>query len=315
MQAVTLCKDCIFNIKDENNDQIGCEFNRLEKFQSLGNTSKIELKYVKVSDLEDKFDYELNELNNGYEFCLLEDGIFHHLLEESVSFAPDYSKEQSYYSIDRVCNTCRNQSWIQRINDKKLNPKNKSFHDLVLEEISLKLSILVYLDVNSKIENVSSFIADIEKQTMPVFEVIFMNNKSPLKTNDINALFSEKLAFTDKIRVVRILEDNFTEEAAFNVGYGYAAGNYILQTTLPSSIPEVCVSDINHLLNVKLARFCMIEFTNSPNTFVVQTKITKDFNGNVGVKFEEDGLPITNIRDKVKYIANKESQQNYIKTI
>lgn len=315
MQAVTLCKDCIFNIKDAINNQIGCEFNRLEKFQSLGNTSKIELKHVKVSELEDKFDYELNELNNGYEFCLFEDGVFHHLLEESVSFAPDYSKEQSYYSIGRVCNTCRNPSWIQRINDKKLNPENKPFHDLVLEEISLKLSVLVYLDKNSKIEDMHDFIDNIENQTMPIFEIIFMNNKSPLKTNDINALFSEKLAFTNKVRVVRILEDNFTEDAAFNVGYGYVAGNYILQTTLPTYIPEASVSDINHLLNVELARFCMLEFTNSPNTFVVQTKITKDFNGNVGVKFEEDSSPITNIRDKVKYIAEKESQQNYIKII
>ena len=76
----TSCKDCIFAIwssQIEKDIQIGCEFNRLEKFKKNGGISTIKL---------DK---------NENQFC-----------EESEVIL-------EYYKIPRFCNYCRNNEWVK----------------------------------------------------------------------------------------------------------------------------------------------------------------------------------------------------------
>jgi hypothetical protein len=232
-----------------------------------------------------QFDCKLNRLKtlqqNGAELTLKEEN------------------GRRFYSINRLCNTCRNGEWAKDKSPYKLE-------EIVRKEIELKCDIILFTDELENPKNLEIPLKSISNSSLLPSSVIILLDK-----------------YIKPIPIIKILENmpynwqiiqdsenrSFIEKIQEAVEKGVGDWYCILNST--SKLPENTLEDMNEDINDRLQRYISLRHED----FTIYSKsIHRVLGGFLWTKIEEDKW-ISNLDDKIDYIADKNNSHHMIKNL
>lgn len=301
-QITTLCGNCVFAVF-KNNHQTDCKFDRLEKFKENGGIKIVHEKYVDIKEVVDgnikrPREYTLEEYNYCRVLCQFTDGE-----NLGVVGEPEAGDENSYYAIPRYCNKCRDSDWAEKQNDDLIESVNK--------ESALQLTILIYIDENTLLQDLELCIQSIKHQTLKPIEVIIINNFSRIKVTSLIEVLEECGTAWQHLK---IHEKNIVKFAALEEGYMKLNGKFFAEMRKPCVISPTFVQEIDELINEKLERCALIEYDN-PDIFVTQVATNKHLEGNAPTQMKENSEYVEGLKEKIKWLAKENNQEFILKTL
>lgn len=233
--------------------------------------------------------------------CLL--GNIEKLAENGAEIVESYDETGREFNVinDRLCVFWRHPQWEEIPYVKKLGKEVAA-----QEESSLRFSIMLYLDENSTIQQVSKTVTSIIEQDKPPVGLHFMN-KSMIKPSD---LVKEGARFTKTIN--KKFQDQGLSQYAFCAKRYwkvdqikdpesdiYRCLDLCIQSIKPGlcthyalfnsgyEIPANFISSINDFVNVEMKRFLVILPESGEDGLVAQTHMHKSIGGNKQKMFTE----------------------------
>jgi hypothetical protein len=202
-----------------------------------------------------------------------------------------------FYSIDRLCNTCRNGEWA------KDKPQYK-LEEIVRKEIELKCDVILFVDNSELSERSLKSIANSTLLPSSVIVVIIDKEIKPLSIVKI----LENMPYSWQL--IQHLE-NKTIPEKIHEAVKKGVGNWYCLLSYYEQFPEDLLKNIDSDINDKLERYVTVQH---PNYQVYSKAVHDTLNGFFETKAEE-GYLINNLYDKIKYLADKNNSHHMIKNL
>jgi hypothetical protein len=204
---------------------------------------------------------------------------------------------KKYFSINRLCNTCRNANWA------KDKPAYK-LEEIVRKEIELKCDVILFA---GNLQDLEFSLKSISKSTLLPSSVIVILDNNEIKPLSIVKILQD---MPYDWQIIQNLENrNFIEKIQEAVEKGVGDWYCILNST--SKLPENTLEDINEDINDRLQRYISVRHED----FTIYSKsIHRVLGGFSRTKIEEDKW-ISNLDDKIDYIADQNNSHHMIKNL
>lgn len=232
---------------------------------------------------KDQYGCKLNRLNlltdNGAELTLKEEN------------------GRRFYSINRLCNTCRNSEWSK---DKPLY----KLEEIVRKEIELKCDVILF---SHNIEGLEISLKSISKSTLlPSSIIVILNNKDIKPLEIIKTL--ENMPYSWQI--IQSLEDKSTPER-IEEAVEKGPGDWYCIMYAGEVLPTTLLKKIDTDINDKLERYVIAHDL----TICVYSKSAHYALNGYFENSTEKGNTLDNLYDKIKYLADKNNSHNMIKNL
>lgn len=261
----TSCKECVF-AKREDNKQVGCEFNRLEKFAVNGGVHDVTEEIMSIKEIVEKGycafeDFFQEEYDKGFAVVRVKDGKFGGLLSNVTDIKPDFTTTH-HCEIPRYCDRCRNGEWKERNGGKSI----EELKEVVNKEVEFKITVVVNIGPSDAWNQFEKCCESIAKQTFKVTELMVIDNGSSFDRGKvIDYLRNYNI---DHYRYIKPLIQN--KDLGVVEAYRNGKGKWIIEIQNCNEINGYLCEELNLALNFRLER--MILWNINKNIRAVQRK-------------------------------------------
>jgi hypothetical protein len=229
-----------------------------------------------------QFDCKLNRLKtlqqNGAELTLKEEN------------------GRRFYSINRLCNTCRNSEWVK-------NKPAYKLEEIVRKEIQLQCDVILFI---GEIKNLEISLKSISYSTLLPSSVIVILDKEDIKPVSIIKIL-ETMPYTWQL--IQDL-DNKTWADKIQEAVEKGVGNWYTLLDCGEKLPQNLLQNIDEDINGKLERYVMAYHTD----YQVYCKAAHYALNGFYKNLNEDNSSIY-LYDKIKDMASKNNSNNMIKNL
>jgi hypothetical protein len=267
VKFTTGCQPCIF-AEVYDGQQIGCDFNRLEKYIQQGKA-------------------ELNADDENASEVYNEDGS-----DPAVN-------NTGYYTIKTICNTCRGEEWANKHIGRNLIAA-------VEDEIKIPLDFIL-MSIDDSAEEVLKKLPDLVKQCVnqdkiKPKKIILVLRNSNIKSSEVNDVLRECCDEVVEYQLIRVLDFTADIHRCLDMGVQKSDSRYYAVYGLGNSIPKNLILVLNDLINNQLKSVSMIEPICGFNGMIVQSALHRIFGGNRAMPLYEKVVDAAKIQDRMDNI-------------
>lgn len=230
-----------------------------------------------------QFDCKLNRLKtlqqNGAELTLKEEN------------------GRRFYSINRLCNTCRNGEWA------KDKPPYK-LEEIVRKEIELQCDVILFSD---NMEGLEGSLKSISKSTLPPSSVIVILDNDKIKPLSIIKILQN---MPYDWQIIQSLEDKSMPER-IEEAVEKGPGDWYCIMYAGEILPTTLLKEIDIDTNYKLERYVIAHNL----TICVYSKSAHYTLNGCFENSTEEGNTLDSLYDKIKYLADKNNSHHMIKNL
>ena len=209
--------------------------------------------------------------------------------------------------LDRFCNTCRPESWIDDLSVQESSDLQKT----VLQEVYPRIGVFVKFKDN--IEDLKTTIASIKNQEIPVRYVVVLNPKVEHNESIQELLVSNFDYEQTKHHILQLLETPENESLLIDESFKHAKNGWAYVCNAGHELNKDLTKAIHERINIKMKPLVVVEpYSDDENGLLFQTALFKFLNGNKVKIFDEEEAMNGTFLEKVKEISMRSDPETFI---